>query len=132
MAHFEKEFLLFLAELEVNNNRDWFNANKERFKSKVEEPFIQYIDHLIPLARKQGASIRGNGKDCVFRIYRDVRFSKDKSPYKLHMAAFLGHEGKKDFDHPGFYIEFTADMLRVYSGLYQPEKDLLEIGRAHV
>lgn len=126
MANFSIEFIHFLADLEVNNNRDWFNANKERFKTHVEEPFVQFIDHVIDLMNKEGASIKLKAKDCVFRIYRDVRFSKDKSPYKLHMSALVSPGGRKDFLHPGFYIEFTADKLRIYAGIYEPQKPLLE------
>lgn len=126
MPMFTKDVLLFLSELEVNNNREWFQLQKERYKLNIETPFFEFITELIELLNKEGAAIKGNAKDCIFRIYRDVRFSKDKSPYKNHLSALLSKGGRKDFLNPGLYIELTADHLKIYSGLYEPSKDQLD------
>ncbi|MEP7197216.1 MAG: DUF2461 domain-containing protein [Saprospiraceae bacterium] len=126
MSKFDKDYLLFFSELEINNNREWFAQNKERFKSVVEEPFVQFIDAILKEIKKLDKKLKIEAKDCVFRIYRDVRFSKDKTPYKIRMSALLAAGGRKDFKNPSLYIELGADQLKVYSGLYEPDKVHLE------
>ena len=98
-----KLILQFLSELSENNNRDWFEANKKRFleaKSIFEEIVQGYIEEIA----KFDPGIAGlQAKKCVFRIYRDVRFSKDKSPYKLNFGASMTEGGRKTAN-PGYYI----------------------------
>ncbi len=120
---FSQDFIDFFKELSANNNRDWFNANKARFKSNVEAPFTTFVSHMIIQMQKVQAGLDGlAAKDCVFRIYRDVRFSKDKSPYKTHMAALIGPGGRKDKTSPGMYLQFSAEDVRLYSGAHMLEK----------
>jgi len=80
----------FFAELKRNNNREWFNDNKERFRESVQEPLAAFVQAMAPRLKRISKSLvadpRLNG-DSVFRIYRDVRFSNDKSPYKTHGAV---------------------------------------------
>ena len=76
--------------------------------------------------QKEGVKINCGSKESVFRIYRDIRFSKDKTPYKLHMSALLSKEGRKDFRNPGIYLELGADYIKVYSGIYEADKEQLE------
>ncbi|MDQ3141978.1 MAG: DUF2461 domain-containing protein [Bacteroidota bacterium] len=125
MIYFTKDFLKFLADLEVNNNRDWFAANKEIFKNDVEAPFIKFIEDVINAIKKTDPSINLTAKEAVFRIYKDVRFSKDKTPYKTHMSAIVSAGGRKNFNIPGFYFEITADSLNIYSGLYKIDPKIL-------
>lgn len=128
MIYFKTAFLNFLADLEVYNNREWFNANKERFKSDVEAPFHVFIERMIELLKKTYPNLNTNAKECVFRIYKDVRFSKDKTPYKSHMSAAISPGGKKDFETPGLYMEFKADKIHIYTGVYAPStENLLKI-----
>lgn len=126
MIYFSKDYLKFFAELEINNNREWFAENKDRFKSSVEEPFSKFIDSVLLLLKKEDKKIKVTSKECVFRIYRDVRFSKDKTPYKIRMSALLNPGGRKDFKNPGLYLELGSDEIKIYSGLYEIEKLQLE------
>src|SRR5262249_28721402 len=94
MTAIKKETVQFLKNLKSHNDRDWFTANKEKFIS-ANENFIQFVDGLIGEVSRFDKSVAGlEAKDCVFRIYRDIRFSKDKSPYKTHFAATLLGKGE--------------------------------------
>lgn len=127
MVYFDADYLKFLRELPANNNRDWFNDNKSRFKTHVESPFHDFVNELI---NKVSPIMKGleeiDSKHCVFRIYRDVRFSKDKSPYKSHMSALITPSGRKGMSDPGLYLESSGEHLRLYSGAYQLDKESLE------
>ncbi len=125
-SHFSQDFLDFLKELSTNNDRDWFQKNKLRFKSNVEEPFKDFIATMIRKMQQQTPGMDHlEAKDCVFRIYRDVRFSKDKSPYKTHMAALIGPGGRKDKTNPGMYLQLSAEDARLYSGAHMLDKNQL-------
>lgn len=98
-----KEIVTFLQELHQNNNREWFMANKYRY-SILQSRFNTFIDELISEITRFDDSITGlTAKDCTYRIYRDVRFSADKSPYKVHMGAFICPGGKKS-GYAGYYF----------------------------
>lgn len=98
-----KQIITFLQELQANNNRVWFNANKTRY-IKLQNQFNEFVDKLITEISHFDASVIGlTAKDCIYRIYRDVRFSADKSPYKTHMGAFICQKGKKS-GYSGYYF----------------------------
>ena len=98
-----KEIISFLRDLSQNNNREWFMANKARYTA-VAERFNAIVDELIREIARYDASVTGlTAKDCSYRIYRDVRFSADKSPYKTHMGAFICRGGKKS-GYSGYYF----------------------------
>ena len=105
--HFDREFFGFLKELKQNNTREWFQANKERYRSEVQEPLLQFIsdfaEPLHDISSEFVADPRPSG-GSMFRIYRDVRFSKNKSPYKTHAAAQFRHRAGRDAHAPGFYL----------------------------
>ncbi len=119
-SFFTKETISFLEELTKNNNRDWFNENKVRFKEHVEKPFHHFIDQLIDKIKESDPRITITSKEAVFRIYRDIRFSKDKTPYKEHISALISPGGRKDHSTPGLYLELTKEGIHVYSGVYEP------------
>ena len=124
MAFFKKEFLDFFIELAPNNHKDWFDANRKRYESFVKEPFKDFVAHIIQkLAEKDPAFKNLDAKDCIFRINRDIRFSKDKQPYKLNVSAVIAPEGKKSKAVNGVYFEFGPEHVRVYGGVYEIEKD---------
>jgi len=128
MAHFNKDFTKFFKELKSNNNREWFEANKSRYEENVKKPFELFIDELLAAMYKVDKQFDMEGKECIFRIYRDVRFSKDKKPYKLHMSAALVVGGRKALGAPGFYLELTGEGVGFYCGIYQPDtKQLLAV-----
>jgi uncharacterized protein (TIGR02453 family) len=120
-----KDFISFFKELEQNNYREWFHANKKRFEKDVKKPFEELTQQVIDRMRKIDPEIHITPKDSVFRIHRDVRFSKDKSPYKTHMAAVVSRGGRKDMSYPGIYFQVTAHAVMIAGGIWQPDKDRL-------
>jgi len=125
--YFTPAMFRFLTELAAHNERDWFNANKARYLSDVQEPALQFVadfapklakvsEHFVADPRPQGGSL--------FRIYRDTRFSKDKTPYKTHVAMRFGHEAGGDVHAPGFYIHIEPGASYAGAGLWRPEAPL--------
>lgn len=130
MAFFQKDFLDFFIELAPNNNKDWFDFNRKRYEKSVKEPFKDFVTHIISkLAKKDSAFKNLEAKDCIFRINRDIRFSKDKEPYKLMVSAVVAPEGKKSKAVNGVYFELGPEHLRVYGGVHEIEKDDILIVR---
>jgi uncharacterized protein (TIGR02453 family) len=127
-AGFPKDFFAFFRELKANNNRPWFEENKERFKESVQAPMSQFITAMAPRLKKISkhftADPRPNG-GSMFRIYRDVRFAKDKRPYKEHAACHFRHELGKDVHVPGFYMHFAPEEVMFGGGLWMPPPDTL-------
>lgn len=120
----QKTTLDFLKELKDNNNKEWFQMNKEKFE-KAFENINNLTEHLIAEIEKFDKSVKGlQAKDCLFRIYKDVRFSKDKTPYKTNFGAFIKKGGKKD-KGAGYYIHIENGASFIAGGSYCPEsKDL--------
>ncbi len=107
MDHFQPELFAFLAELKENNSREWFQANKDRYRSEVQEPMIGFISAFAEPLREISSNFVADPRPSggsMFRIYRDVRFSRDKSPYKVHAAAQFRHREGRDVHAPGFYL----------------------------
>ena len=125
MSYFTPDFLIFFQDLAANNNRDWFHANKKRYEKSVREPFKVFIQALIDAATQYNADIgQITPKQAIFRIHRDIRFSKDKTPYKIQSTAIVSPYGRKKMDAPsGFYIEITPEQFRIYGGMYMVGKD---------
>ena len=132
MAYFRPEFLQFLRALKENNIREWYHENKERFYKDVKEPFEAFTADLIDRLHARDNRILMTPKEAVFRIYRDIRFSKDKTPYKTHMAAGISPGGRKNWAMPGLYVQFGADDARIYSGTHMLERDQLQNLRYHI
>ena len=135
MTHFEPEIFDFLAELRENNYRDWFQANKDRYRKDVQEPMLAFISafteplrsispHFVADPRPSGGS--------MFRIYRDVRFSRDKSPYKVHAAAQFRHREGRDVHAPGFYLHLEPGSVFMGSGLWHPAGPTLNAIRSAI
>lgn len=127
---FSPELIDFFIELAPNNNKDWFDKNRSRYEEFVKEPFKAFVAEMIKRIQKVDPSIQVEPKDVIFRINRDIRFSKDKYPYKLHVSAAISSEGKKHRNSSGFYFELSPEALRIYQGAYFVEsaalKDLRE------
>lgn len=118
----------FLTELARRNERDWFNANKARYLSDVQEPALQFVADFAPKLAKLSphfvADPRPQG-GSLFRIYRDTRFSKDKTPYKTHIAMRFSHEAAgPDVHAPGFYVHIEPGSSYAGMGLWRPEAAL--------
>ena len=129
MAFFTPDFLQFFIELAPNNHKDWFDLNRKRYEKSVKEPFKDFVEHMIKGIAKTDASFKDlEAKDCIFRINRDIRFSKDKTPYKMNVSAVVAPEGKKSKAVNGVYFEFGPEHVRVYGGVYEIDKeDLLTV-----
>lgn len=135
-AHFSPELFRFLQELRENNNRQWFQANKARYESAVRQPVLRFIAdfaphlHRISLYFVADPSPTGGS---LFRIYRDVRFSKDKSPYKTHVGVSFWHiEGGKMVHVPGFYLHLEPDGCFAAAGVWHPDATTLKAIRTAI
>ncbi|MCW8850898.1 MAG: DUF2461 domain-containing protein [Melioribacteraceae bacterium] len=126
MSYFTQDFLTFFSELESNNNREWFLENKKRYEESVKKPFEYFVQDMIYRIHEDDENMTCTTKEAIFRIYRDVRFSPDKTPYKTHVSAVIGNGGRKNYTDPGTYLELSSKQLRFYSGIYQLSKDQLE------
>ena len=135
MDHFSPALFDFLTDLKHNNNREWFQANKERYRAEVQEPLLGFISgfagplreispHFVADPRPSGGS--------MFRIYRDVRFSRDKSPYKVHAAAQFRHRDGRDVHAPGFYLHLEPDNVFMGGGLWHPPGPTLAAVRSAI
>jgi uncharacterized protein (TIGR02453 family) len=125
---FPSAFFAFFRELKANNDRAWFEANKSRFRETVQGPMSDFIaamaPHLARLSKAFVADPRPHG-GSMFRIHRDVRFSKDKRPYKEHGACQFRHRLGRDVHAPGFYVHLAPKEVFVGAGLWMPEADAL-------
>ena len=125
---FPKDFFAFFRELKANNNRLWFEDNKQRFRDSVQAPMSDFIEAMAPRLAKISkhfvADPRPNG-GSMFRIYRDVRFAKDKRPYKEHAACHFRHALGKDVHAPGYYMHFAPGEVMFGAGLWLPPPDVL-------
>lgn len=121
----KKLVLDFLARLEENNDREWFRLNKKHYdeaRAEVES----FVNSVIPgLAKFDDRVKYVEAKDCIFRIFRDVRFAKDKSPYKTNMGAWITHKGRKS-PGPGYYIHLQPGASFLAAGVYMPMPDQLK------
>ena len=125
---FPKDFFAFFRELESNNERSWFEENKQRYRDSVQAPMSAFIAAMAPRLAKISKHFRADPRPnggSMFRIYRDVRFSKNKRPYKLNAGCHFRHELAKDVHAPGFYMHFAADEVFYGGGMYLPEPDAL-------
>ena len=121
---FGPELFAFLRELKDHNDRDWFNANKHRYEDDLLEPALAFIEdfglrlpnispHLVADARRQGGSL--------FRIYRDTRFAKDKSPYKTMAGIYFRHERSKEERAPGLYLHLEPRNVFAGGGIWHAD-----------
>ncbi len=132
MKYFNQDFIDFFSELNKNNNRDWFNSNKQRYIESVKDPFYHFVEELIHNIHDDEKSINLTPKEAIFRIYKDVRFSKDKLPYKTTTSAIISPGGRKDFTTPGIYVEMDFNGIRFYGGAYFLEKNQLQNLREYI
>ena len=121
MKYFTADYLEFFKELAPNNNKEWFDINRKRYMNSVKEPFKKFVSDLIQEVAKLDNEVQIEAKDAIFRINRDIRFSKDKTPYKLNNSAIISKIGRKDKNYPGIYIELSPDKFRFYGGVFMPD-----------
>ncbi len=122
---FGEEALRFLRGLKRNNRREWFEARREIYERELKEPMLALIERLTEgMAEYAPAHMRPAGK-CMFRIYRDTRFSADKSPYKTHLGAWWARSGLEKTSGGGYYMHVGATEFVIAAGVYMPEKEQL-------
>lgn len=127
-ATFTPEAIRFLSELRDNNNRDWFNENKQRYEEHVldvalrfiqsmQDPLAEFAPHFTAIPKRMGGSL--------MRVYRDTRFSKNKTPYKTNIGIQFRHEQAKDVHAPGYYMHIDPDRVFLGAGMWRPAPDAL-------
>lgn len=126
MQYFTPDYLNFFKELAANNHKEWFDVNRTRYHNSVKDPFKAFVDALIIEASHIDNEVDIVSKDAIFRINRDVRFSKDKTPYKLRNSAIISKYGKKDKSYPGLYVELGPEKVGIYGGLFRPTTQELD------
>lgn len=126
-----KAYSSFFKELAKNNNKEWFHANKKRYENDVKAPFLELLQTLVPILNEWDSRILTEPKKALFRINRDIRFSKDKSPYNTIMKAGFSPGGKKS-ELPGFYIGIDAEHVHVGGGLFMISTAELKKLRAQI
>jgi uncharacterized protein (TIGR02453 family) len=123
-AIFGPELFSFLADLRANNDREWFAANKHRYEEHLLEPALVFINAFAPRLQKISPHFRADARPSggsLFRIYRDTRFSKDKSPYKTNVGIHFRHERAKDAHAPGYYLHIGPGEVFAGGGMWHPD-----------
>jgi uncharacterized protein (TIGR02453 family) len=123
-ASFGPELFGFLADLKEHNDRDWFAANRERYEADLLEPALAFIEDFEPHLRMISPHLRADARrtgGSLFRIYRDTRFSKDKTPYKTTAGIYFRHERSKDVPAPGFYLHLAPGDVFAGGGIWHPD-----------
>lgn len=132
MSYFSNSFNDFWAELALNNEKSWFDANRKRYISDVKKPWEAFMTDLIEGVRQFDDINELPVTKFVSRINRDIRFSNDKTPYSSHVWAAIAKDGKKTM-LPGYYIHLGVEGMYVGGGMHHPDKEaLLAIRRALV
>jgi len=135
VAKLTRDLFQFFSDLEANNDREWFKANQARFEESVREPLLAFIQafeeplaaispSMLAVAKKSGGSL--------FRIHRDTRFSKDKSPYKTSAGVQFRHEAGKDAHAPCFYLHLAPNEVFVGAGIWHPDGPALAAIRSRI
>jgi uncharacterized protein (TIGR02453 family) len=123
-AHFDPAFFRFLKDLKKNNTREWFHANKARYHAEVRDPAIRFIADFAPHLKEISPHFRADPRPVggsLFRINRDIRFSKDKSPYKTAVGIQFRHDLGKDAHAPGFYLHLEPGTIFTGMGSWRPD-----------
>lgn len=132
MAWFSPDFNRFFIDLAPNNNKEWFDANRKRYEQSVKEPFEAFVSEVIKRVAKVDPKVAITPREAIFRINRDVRFSRDKAPYKSRMSAVVAAGGRKDHSTGGIYFELGPENVAFYGGQYMPDKEQLQLLREHI
>ena len=129
---FPAEMMQFLRGLKRNNRREWFQPRKHLYDQHVKEPMLQLVDALNAELAKFAPEFVTDPKKAVFRIYRDTRFSPDKTPYKTHVAASFSRRGSDGLGTGGFYFHIAENQIEVAGGVYHPEPSTMLQIRTHI
>ncbi|MDI3526101.1 MAG: hypothetical protein PWR03_284 [Tenuifilum sp.] len=126
------KFVTFFTELERNNNRDWFNQNRKVYEKECLIPFKELVSELISRISLFDKTVSGQDvSSAIFRINRDIRFSKDKTPYNTELKAAIVKGGRKSL-YPGYYLAIGAEKSYIGGGLYNLSSEMLEKIRDYI
>ena len=132
MSYFTSSFTEFFTRLETNNSTDWFNANRKTYEKEVKKPFAGLVEEMIGRIAAFEHDVAIKPADAISRINKDIRFSKDKTPYNTQVSANISRFGKKDKSYPGFYFQLSANKLAVFGGAYMLEPAALKTMRDYI
>lgn len=126
-----KELLQYLSDLEQNNNREWYHASKPRYE-RARTTYLALAQQVIDLLQFDDPRLSGlEAKDAMFRIFRDIRFSKDKTPYKTHFGAYMARGGRKSRE-AGYYLHIGSGEMFLAAGVHSPAKEDLHAIRQEI
>jgi uncharacterized protein (TIGR02453 family) len=126
---FPRSFFAFFEELSANNEKAWFEANRVRYDDDVKAPLTEFVLAMAPRLEAISKHFIADPKKTMFRIHRDTRFSKDKSPYKTNAGLFFRHERGRDVHLPGFYVHLDSERVFYGGGIWMPEPKALGLVR---
>jgi len=121
---FEPSLIKYLRDLKKNNERPWFKAHKARYEDELRGPMLHFIEEFAPHLEKISEHFMADARPVggsLFRIYRDTRFAKDKTPYKTHAGAHFRHERAKNAHAPGFYLHMEPGNVFMGAGIWHPD-----------
>jgi len=130
--NFPAETVRFLRALKRNNRREWFNAHRDDYESYVRQPMTAMVDRLAIDLRAFAPELVAAPKVSIYRIYRDTRFSENKTPYKTHAAAVFPTRGLAKHEGAGTYFHVSADEIWIGGGMYSPQPAQLLAVREHI
>ena len=125
---FPRAMLEFLHQIETHNNRDWFQASKELYESDVRGPALDFIEAMAEPLEKISPHFRATPKKVggsLMRVYRDIRFSRDKRPFKTNVGIQFRHELGKDVHAPGYYVHIDRNETFIGAGMWHPDREPL-------
>jgi uncharacterized protein (TIGR02453 family) len=131
-AGFPKEMATFFRGLKRNNRREWFQPRKDVFDLHVKGPMTALVEALNRELAKFAPHYVTDPKKAIFRIYRDTRFSPDKTPYKMHIAASFGRRGGERMAVSGYYFSVSSEQIEIAGGIYHPAPDTMLLVRTHI
>jgi len=131
-AHFSNEGLKFLRGLKRNNDREWFAARKHVYEKELKEPMLALIAEVNHAMLDFAPDNVQVPQKAIMRIYRDIRFSKDKRPYKIHQAAWWARHGLEKTSGGGFYLDVSGTEVTIAAGVFMPQREQLLAIRRHL
>lgn len=132
MTSFPKEGLQFLRQLKKHNDREWFQARKDTYETQVKAPMLSLAIDINDMLATQAPDLVTDPKKAVYRIYRDTRFSKDKTPYKTHIGMLFWHSGLGKDSGAFLYTHVATDEVIIAGGMYMPQPPDLALVRQRI
>lgn len=130
--HFSERGIKFLRDLKRNNRREWFEARRDVYEAELKQPMLALIEKVTQGMMDYAPGHIRPAQKSLFRIYRDTRFSADKTPYKTHAAAWWTHSGLEKTSGGGYYLQVSPEHVVIAAGVYMPPKEQLLAIRTHL